>query len=153
MPDIARPEDLVEYLDGYIGSSSLDFQTIAKYDDNLIAGYPAVQITPGILTKAYHGTHTFRVTINSIIYVMHSDMTVGRARRSLADLQLATKLVAWLEAGTTEPYSQANTLQGNAINAWVESETPAAMPPRTSKAKPVVSTRMVFCIENVIRFK
>jgi hypothetical protein len=153
MSVISRPEDLVEYLSTYIDSSTMNFQTIAKYDDNMIAGYPAVQITPGTLTKKYHGTHTFFVTINAILYVMHGDMSVSRSKRILEDLQLATSLVNWLEGGTVTPYSNVNSLQGNALNAWVESEVGAVLPPKSKKGLPVVSTRLVFCVENVIRFK
>lgn len=150
---ISRPEELVEYLDTYIKSSTLGFQSFAKYDDNMIVSYPAVQITPGTTTKKFHGTATFFVSINAILYVLHADMSKNRAKRNLEDLQLVSNLVDWIEAGSTSPYSQVNTLQGNAMSAWVESEVGAALPPKSTKGVPVVSTRIVFCVENVVRFK
>lgn len=142
---ITRPEELVEYFADLIETSSLPFEYVAKYDERLIPAYPAVQVQPGILDKELHGTHTFIVALRAIFYVMHAKMTLDHRTRSLEDLQLATRLIEVLEEDMT--------LGGRVIQGWVDSETPAAFPPRSTKGDIVVGTRLTWNGLQETRFK
>lgn len=142
---ITRPEQLVEYLALVIEDSSLPFEYVSKYDEALIPEYPAVQVQPGVLDKDVHGTHTFIIGLRAILYVMHAKMTIDHRQRSLEDLQLATDLVALLESDMR--------LGGRVIQGWVDSETPAAFPPRGRKGDIVVATRLTWNGLQETRFK
>jgi hypothetical protein len=142
---ITRPEELVEYFADLVDGSPLPFAYVSKYDERLIPEYPAVQIQPGVLDKDVHGTHTFIVALRAIFYVMHAKMTVDHRTRSLEDLELATELIAVLEEDLT--------LGGRVISGWVDSETPAAFPPRSAKGDIVVGTRLTWNGLQETRFK
>lgn len=142
---ITRPEELVEYFADLVAMSDLPFEYVSKYDERLIPAYPAVQIQPGVTDKDVHGTHTFIVALRAIFYVMHAKMTVDHRTRSLEDLQLATELVAVLE--------ESMTLDGRVVTGWVDSETPAAFPPRGTKGDIVVGTRLTWNGLQETRFK
>lgn len=134
IPRIERPEHVVEYLAGYLADSTLPLEYVAKYDEPLLPQYPAALVMSAQFTKEVHGTHTWLLTLRADIYVMHALMTESRATRNLSDLQLATKIVAYLE--------QDMKLGGRLIHSWVENEIPGAMPPRGEKGAAVVSTRL-----------
>jgi hypothetical protein len=142
---ITRPEQLVEYLAELVEESTLPFAYVAKYDESLIPEYPCVQIQPGTLDKEPHGTHTFMVALRATLYVMHAKMTVDHRTRSLEDLLLATQLVALLE--------ESLTLGGRVIHGWVDTEVPAAFPPRSAKGDIVVGTRLTWSCIQETRFK
>lgn len=132
---ILRPEDVVEFLAGYLEDSSIPIEYVAKYDDPLMPKYPAVLIMSAPYTKELHATHTWAITLRAEIYVMHADMSSGRATRNKEDLELATEIVAYLEKDLK--------LGNRLIHSWVENETPGAMPPR-GKGAAVVSTRLTW---------
>lgn len=142
---ITRPEELVEYFADLVIESTLPFAYVAKYDENLIPEYPCVQIQPGTLDKELHGTHTYIIALRATFYVMHAKMTVDHRTRSLEDLLLATDLVKLLE--------QSLTLGGRVIHGWVDTEVPAAFPPRSSKGDMVVGTRLTWNGLQEVRFK
>lgn len=133
---ITRPEDVVEYLAGYLNDSPLPLEYVAKYDEPLLPKYPAALVMSAPLNKEVHGTHTFLLTLRAEIYVMHARMEETRATRNREDLQLATQIVAYLERDMS--------LGRRLVASWVESETPGAMPPRTAKGASVVSTRLAW---------
>lgn len=133
---ITRPEELVEYLADFIGSSEIPFNYVAKYDEQLIPEYPCVQIQAGTTDKFIHGTHTFVIALRAYLYIMHSKMTDDKRTRNLNDMLLATDVVNLLEADLT--------LGGRVINGFVDSETPAAFPPRSRKGDVVVGTRLLW---------
>lgn len=133
---ITRPEDVVEYLAGYLNDSPLPLEYVAKYDEPLLPKYPAALVMSAPLNKEVHGTHTFLLTLRAEIYVMHARMEENRATRNREDLQLATQIVAYLERDMS--------LGRRLVASWVESETPGAMPPRTAKGASVVSTRLAW---------
>jgi hypothetical protein len=134
LSEIFRPEHIVEYLAEYIQDSVLPFEWVSKYDENLIPGYPAVQVQPGPYEKDIHGTHTFLIGMRVFIYVMHAKLTQDKRSRSLDDLMLATELVDLLESDMT--------LGGRVIHGYVENEVPTALPPRNTRGDIVVSTRL-----------
>ncbi len=142
---ITRPEEVIEHLAYIIESSTLEFAYIAKYDEELIPGYPAVRISPGTVDKIPHGTHTFEIVLRAFLYVMHADLTISKRTRSLEDLLLATELVNLLEADMS--------FGGQIIHGFVESETPAAFPPRNPRGSAVVGTRLLWSGITQRRFK
>src|SRR6266550_8162276 len=142
---ITRPEQLVEHFATMIEESTLPFEYVAKYDENLIPSYPCVQVASGTLDKEPHGTHTFQLVLRATLYVMHAKMTVDHRTRSLEDLLLATQLVGLIEDSLT--------LGGRVIHGWVDSETPAAFPPRSAKGDIVVGTRLTWTGLQETRFK
>jgi len=142
---ITRPEDLVEHLATRIADSDLPFGYVAKYDEQLIPEYPAVQVFSAPFSKEVHGTHTFLITVRADLYIMHGDMTQNYVTRSLADMQLATRLVNFLESPDL-------SLDGRLIAGWVENEVPGAMPPRTAKSASIVSTKLGYRGTSEARF-
>jgi hypothetical protein len=131
---ISRPEELVEYLAEFIVKSKLPLEHVGMYDEMLIPGYPAVQVQSGQFTKEHHGTHTWLISMRANIYVMHARMTVDRRTRNKQDLELATELVALLEADMS--------LGGRVITGFVENELPDSLPLGSDKDDSVVSTRL-----------
>lgn len=139
-----RPEHVIEFLAGYLSDSTIPLEYVAKYDEPLLPQYPAAQILSGPMEKSVHGTRTFLLTFRAEIYVMHGKMTESRATRNLRDLQLATQVVAYLENDME--------LGGRIIAGFVESEIPGAMPPRTDKGAPIISTRLSWAGTQEARF-
>jgi hypothetical protein len=131
-----RPEDVVEFFADFIKKSNLPFEYVAKYNENLLPQYPAIQIMSGGFQKELHATHTFLLTLRADIYVMHAKLTESRATRSLNDLKLATQTVELIEKDLT--------LGGRCIAGWVETERPGAIPPRTAKGEAVISTLLMW---------
>lgn len=143
--NITRPEELVEHMVEMISESTIPFAYVAKYDENLIPEYPCVQIQPGTTDKFLHGTHTFNIGLRAYLYVMHAKMTESKRTRSLEDLLLATQVVNLLEDDLT--------LGGKVIYGYVDSEQPAAFPPRSQKGDVVVGTRLLWNGLAQTRFK
>lgn len=141
---LLRPEHIVEFLSQYLEQSEIPLEYVAKYDEPLLPKYPAVQIMSAPFDKQLHGTHTWSLTLRAIIYVMHARMTESRRTRNYEDLLLATQVVEYLESDLK--------LGGRVIHSWVESETPGAVPPRTSRGAAVVSTRLTWFGVNEARF-
>lgn len=141
---ITRPEDLIKFLSDYLVDSTIPVNSVIKYDEALLSDYPAIQIMPGQFQKDLHGTHTWLLTFRVEIFVMHSKMTLSRTTRTEEDLALATQVVAYLERDLS--------FGGRIIAGFVESETPNAMPPRSNKGAPIISTRLVWAGTTEARF-
>lgn len=136
IPKIERPEHVVEAIAAMLEESTLPLEYIAKYDEPLLPKYPAALVMAAPFKKDIHGTHTWLLTMRAEIYIMHAKMTEKRATRNKEDLQLATRVVAFLELDMS--------LGQRLIHSFVESEVPGAMPPRTEKGAAVVSTRLAW---------
>jgi len=142
---IYRPEELVEYFAEIIEESTLPFEYVAKYDEQLTPGYPAIQIQPGVFDEEPHGTHTRLITLRAFIYIMHAKLTLDRRTRTLEDLVLATQTKYFLEEDVT--------LGGRIIHGFVDNDSPAAFPPRARKGDAVVGTRMTWTGAQEIRWR
>lgn len=134
---------MVEFVADLLEDSDIDFRYVAKYDEQLIPEYPAVQVQPGATDKMLHGTHTFNLALRAYIYVMHSNLDDSKRVRSFEDLALATKVVSLLENDLS--------FGGRFIAGFVESENFGAMP--IAKDTAVVSTRLHFVAMSQSRFK
>lgn len=142
---IYRPEELVEHFETMFLNSTLPLEYVAKYDEKLIPRYPAVQIQPGTFDEEPHATHTRLITLRAFIYIMHAKLTVNRRTRTLEDLLLATQVKYFLEEDVT--------LGQRIIHGFVDSETPAAFPPRAQKGDAIVGTRMTWTGAQEIRWR
>jgi len=142
---IKRPEELVEFLADAIEKSNLPFESILKYDQDLVTEYPVVQIVPGAFDKQIGGTHTFELIIRADMYVMHGNMTESYVTRSLNDMLLATSVVQFLEGPNL-------SLDGRLVQGYVDNERPGVMPPRVSKGSAIVVTRLGYRAESRARF-
>lgn len=142
---ISRPEELIEYFTDLVKGSTLPVEYIATYEEKLTPRYPALLIQPGTVDKVVHGTHTFGIVLRAYFYLLHSNLSVSKRSRSLDDLLLATQLVNLLE--------QSMSLGGKIIHGFVETETPAALPPRSARGSAVVSTRLLWSGVTQRRFK
>lgn len=134
---------MVEFVADLLEDSDLEFAYVAKYDEQLIPEYPAVQIQPGPTDKMIHGTHTFAIALRAYIYIMHANLDESKQVRSYEDLLLATRVVELLEDDLS--------FGGRFIDAFVETENFGAMP--ISKDTAVVSTRLGFTAKSQSRFK
>lgn len=134
---------MVEFVADLLEDSEIGFKYVAKYDEQLIPEYPAVQVQPGTTDKMIHGTHTFGLALRCYIYVMHASLDEGKQIRSYEDLVLATQVVNLLENDLS--------FGGKFINAFVENENFGAMP--IAKDTVVVSTRLHLVGMSQMRFK
>lgn len=132
----SRPEEVTEYfLDDLRASASiLGLEFVGGYSEKLVPAYPAVVVVAGTFDKEVHATHTYLVTLRCLFYVYHGAMTQTHANRSLADLQLATSVVDFIERDLT--------LGGQIIHGHVESEVPGAGQANSRKSDIIVSTRL-----------
>lgn len=142
---IYRPEQLIPHFEEMIKGSDLPFDYVAKYEERLTPRYPAVQLQPGVFDEEPHATHTRLITLRAFIYVMHGKLTLDYRTRSEEDLILATRLKYFLEEDVT--------LGGRIIHGFVDSETPAAFPPRARKGDAIVGTRMTWTGAQQIRWR
>lgn len=133
---ITRPEEVVEYFkeDFEKNADVLGINYVAAYGERLIPGYPAVVVDPSPIEKEVHGTHTYLLTLRCYIFVMHAEMLISHAARSQKDLELATRIVNFVERD--------KTLGDKIIFGYVESEVPGATPIGSTRGSVVVSTRL-----------
>jgi hypothetical protein len=131
-----RPEEVVEYLSAKFTTEAtpLGLQYIGKYDEKMIPKYPAVVVSAGGVTKVIGGTHKYTLEIRTFVWVYHGKATLTYTERSLADLQLATAIVASVEADMT--------LGGNVVHGYFVDETPGVLQPRATKSDLIVGTRL-----------
>src|SRR5438045_2090086 len=98
-----RPEEVTEYFYRRLlaNASYLGLEFVGAYGEIMISGYPAVIINATELDKELHGTHTYLVRLRCELYIYHGSIQLTRAKRSLADLQLATTIVDFMEEDMT----------------------------------------------------
>jgi hypothetical protein len=133
-----RPEEIVEYFktDFENNAGSLGIEFVGGYNERLLPRYPAIVVSAGGVDKELHGTHTFLMRIRVFVYVYHAQMRLNDVKRSLADLQLATAVMEFMERDMT--------LGDRIIQGWVESEFPGARQVNSDKGQVVVSTRLTW---------
>lgn len=116
-----RPEELLETLKGFIEQNNHEFgfQYITTGDGILIPKYPAVLIVYDNTSREIHGTHYFLTRLQVQVVVMHADLSQNRQERTIADLELTTKVVELF-------HGKGLTLQDPRIHkSYVASEEPA----------------------------
>src|SRR5262245_31718283 len=118
---------------------AIGLKYIGYGDENLIPEYPAVVVVGGRRTKLLHATQTFNITFEVHLFVLHAELTVTHAQRTLEDLQLVTKIEAILE--TDYEFKDGN---GNeqVIFGFVSDEAPGIA--NRERGQAVISTRMIW---------
>jgi len=133
-----RPEEIVEYFKTEFEDNAglLGIEYVGAYNERLLPRYPAIVISAGGSDKELHGTHTFLVTTRVFVYVYHAQMRSSDVSRNLADLELATAVVDFMERDMT--------LGNRIVQGWVEAEFPSARQLNATKGEVVVSTRLTW---------
>lgn len=144
---VGRPEEIVDhfYKDFDSNKGPLGIAFIGTYDEKLVPAYPAVIISAGPVEKELHGTSTYAIRIRTFFYVMHATLALDHRMRNQEDLELATRIVDFIERDLT--------LGGKVVHGWVESEAPGVMSPRSDKGSAVVGTRLHYSALSERRFK
>lgn len=118
-----RPEELLALLNELIEQNNheLGFEYIVSGDGQLLPAYPACLILYDGAVRNLHGTHYFLTTLSAQLVIMHGDLMQNRMERTLADLELATKVVAMI-------HGKGLTLNDPRIHkAFVAQEEPATV--------------------------
>lgn len=139
---IHRPEEATDLIFDLlqVNAGSLGISYVGYGDEELIPSYPAVVLTPGVVDRKLHATHTFQVVLMVTMWVYHAKLTVSRKIRTKEDLLLATGIVELLH---TPPNSHLGFDAGNTRNiiyGYVESEHPGTI--MTRKRTPVIGTSL-----------
>jgi hypothetical protein len=90
-----RPEELIVILTDLIEQHNHEFgfEYIVSGDGQLLPVYPACLVLYGGVARNLHGTHYFLTTLSTEVVIMHGDLRQNRMERTMADLELATKVV------------------------------------------------------------
>jgi hypothetical protein len=144
---VSRPEEIVDhfYQDFIANAEPMGIAYVGTYDEKLIPSYPAVVISAGPVEKELHGTSTYAIRLRTFFYVMHATLSLDHRIRNQEDLELATRVVDFIERDMT--------LGGKVVHGWVESEAPGVMSPRSEKGSAVVGTRLHYSALSERRFK
>jgi hypothetical protein len=143
MTAFKRAEDVLDYLSDLFTTNkdALGLQFIGYGTQNLIPGYPAIDITSAATVREIHTTQYFLVRFEFNIWVYHANLQVGHAIRTKEDLEIVTKIVNLLHADLT---------QGDrAIFSFVHDEDPGLT---TKQSGTIVTTRLGWTAESRIRF-
>lgn len=122
---------------------------IATQEETLIPEYPCIQIASEPLLREIHGTYTFEHTFVFVLWVYHANLRVGHAKRTIEDMQLATRIVQFLhrpdvrhlrdDAAAEGPFG---TDDDRLIFSYVSMETPGMIQRPESEA--IITTRLLW---------
>ncbi len=148
MQDFADGLQVVDFIYELLDTkkAELGIKYIARIDENLIPEYPAMLINLGPVTRELHATQMFRVVFALDIWVFHAELTVGKAIRSRADVELATNIRKLLH--------EYRTLEGHIVHGFVNGEFPGQTTRIVgTKTSSIVTTRLSWEGENRVRFQ
>lgn len=124
-----------EYLD--LHKEELGINHVGYGDEELIPGWPAIQVAGEPDDREIKATQQFRRTFNLSIFVFHADLSINHRIRTQEDMELATAVVKKLH----EDY----TLGGNIIFGYVTNSSPGVvLRGNLESPQEVVSTRLVW---------
>jgi hypothetical protein len=118
-----RPEELLVIVESFVQQQNHEFgfEYIKIGDGQLLPVYPCALVVPAGVERRLHGTHYFLTTLNVDLLVMHGNLEQNRMDRTIADLELATKVVTMLhDKGLT-------FLDSRIHKAYVATEEPATI--------------------------
>jgi len=146
---ITTPEELLDYVHDYIDSrkGELGIAYVAYGEEDLLPEYPAVIVTAEPVNRDLHGTHTFGITLELSIWVLHANLDVSRRQRTREDLLLVTGIRNLLH-GNLRLYDP-DTNEPNVIHAYVSAEVPGTV---VRKSDAIVATRMSYTATTQARF-
>lgn len=98
MAYFSRPEELLVAFEDLLQANKglLGFRYVAVQDENLLPEYPAVEIAMGPTFRQDHGTQRFLLTFQAIFWIYHANYEATHSKRTIEDMQLATKVVQFL---------------------------------------------------------
>jgi hypothetical protein len=139
---IHRPEEALDLISDLLrlNAGSLGINYVGYGDEELIPSYPAVVITPGVVDRKLHATHTFQVILLVSMWVYHARLTASRKIRTKEDLLLATGIVELLHTPPNSHLGFDTSNNRNIIYGFVESEDPGTIMTRKNNA--VIATRL-----------
>jgi len=93
-----RPEEVHKrFIEEFNANGArLGFAYIAVQQENLITEYPALDLSSGPVLRDIQTTHQFGVLFEMSIWVYHAKIESTHARRSIEDMELATRVVNFL---------------------------------------------------------
>lgn len=140
-----RPEEVADYIVGLLKDNSdiLGIKYVGYGTENLLPGYPAVDVTIARTTREIGATQQFKVFYNMNIWIYHANLGVGHGIRTKEDLELVT--------GVVELLHQNYTADNRLIFSWTTDEDPGVVV--TGKSKMVVTTRIVWQGEVRLNFR
>ena len=116
---------------------SLGLRQVYFADNNFTPQYPNAVVTHGRVAKQRHTTgNRFEFRFTVFVYVLHSDMSLTKAIRTKADIQLAEAVSAVIE-GTDF------SLNKQIVEGYMESIEPAVLPGHR-KGDGIVSSRITW---------
>ena len=118
-----RPEELLQIVHDLVEQNNhlFGFEYIRIGDGQLLPAYPAALVIPDGVDRNLHGTHYFLTTLSSQIIVMHGKLEQNRMERTIADLELASAVVALI-------HNKGLTLMDERIHkSFVTKEEPATI--------------------------
>lgn len=134
--DPLQPFDhLVKLLDD--NKASLGVRYIAQNDERLRPAYPAVLVSSEGTGRVLHATGIYLLTFSIDIWIFHAKLTIGKAKRSREDIEMATALRKLIHTDTT--------MQGHIIHGFVDGEFPGVTTAVIGKnVDTIVTTRLTW---------
>lgn len=119
---------------------------IAENDEDLIPEYPAILVQASNLEREHHATQMFRVVFFLEVWILHAELSVGKAVRSRKDIELATDIRKLIHSK--------RTMDGHIIDSYVSGEF-AGIAARVvgSVSSTIVTTRLTWEGQNRVRFQ
>jgi hypothetical protein len=147
--DYYDPLQVFDYLKGKLDDhkAELGIKFIAQFDEELYPEYPSILLNMegSPLQRNYHATQMFRVIFNMDIWILHAQLSVGRAVRSRQDVEFATNVRKLLHSDIT--------LGGHIIHGWVDGEySGSSLRRRGTALSTIVTTRLTWRGENRVPF-
>lgn len=113
--DPLQPFDyLVKLLDD--NKAALGLRYIAQNDERLRPEYPAVLVSMEQTQRVLHATGIFLLMFFIDVWVFHAELTIGKAKRSREDIELAT--------GIRKLIHDDRTMAGHIVHGFVDGEFP-----------------------------
>jgi len=143
--DALQPFDyIIDLLDD--NKAELGVRYIAQLDEDLLPSYPAILVNMEVpVEREQHSTQVFRVVFNIDIWIFHAQLTIGKATRSRADIELATNVRKLLHSDFT--------LGDHIIFGFVSGEYPGRSARVVGgKVSTVVTTRLTWTGQNRVMY-
>jgi hypothetical protein len=145
-----EPTEILNYVHDKIdeNSGSIGLAFVGYGEELLIPKYPAILIVAGPVTREWHTTHQWRLTLMFELWVYHASLSESRRTRTRDDLALVTGVRETLHSDIR---LRDTSGEPQCISAWVNAEDPAFI--RRPKNEAVVASRLEYTVMSMERFK
>lgn len=143
MPYLLLLDDVTQVVYDRVNAQKgvLGLRQVYYADNNFTPQYPNAVVVHGRRSKTRHTTgNRFLFTFSVFVYVLHANMTLNKAMRSKADIQLAEQVGSFIE----DDYH----LGGQVVDCYIEAIEPALLPARRV-GENVVSSRITVYASSV----